>query len=44
MICEICERPNAESRGLRCSKYNVCSPCLDEVVEARMQLLGRAKQ
>ncbi len=43
MICDICERTNAEAVGLRCGKYKVCSPCLDEVIEARMQLLGRAK-
>lgn len=44
MMCQMCEKPNAESRGLHCGKYIVCSPCFDEAIEARMFLLGRMKE
>ena len=43
MICEICLIDNAEMRGIKCGKYRVCYPCIDNAIEGRMSLLGRSK-
>ncbi len=43
MKCEMCREENAEARGLRCGKYNVCYPCINKSIEARMFLIGRDK-
>ena len=40
----MCLEPNAETKGLSCRKYKVCSPCIDSAIEARMHLLGRDKK
>ena len=50
MKCDMCREEGMESKGLirlimyRCGKYNVCSPCVDKSIEARMFLIGRDKQ
>jgi hypothetical protein len=44
MKCDMCRYNGMESKGLRCGKYNVCSPCIDKSIEARMFLIGRDKQ
>ena len=44
MKCDICLIDNAETRGISCGKYKVCSPCIDDAIEARMFLLGRDKK
>jgi len=44
MKCDMCLEEQAEAKGLRCGKYNVCTPCIDKSIEARMFLIGRDKQ
>lgn len=43
MKCEMCGRENAESRGIKCGKYKVCDPCVEESIHARMWLIGKSK-
>ena len=44
MKCEMCGKENAESRGIKCSKYKVCNPCVEESIHARMWLIGKSKE
>ena len=44
MKCEMCLEDDAESRGVRCSKYTICNPCIDESIHARMWLIGKGKE
>jgi len=44
MICEMCLKDNAESRGLHCGKYKICGLCVNESIHARMWLIGRVKE
>tara|TARA_R110001592_G_scaffold224032_2_gene479545 strand:- start:3392 stop:3529 length:138 start_codon:yes stop_codon:yes gene_type:complete len=39
MKCDMCMKDNAETRGVHCGVYRVCSPCVNESIHARMWLI-----